>query len=227
LEATGAALANISRPFKPEDVVCRYASLEGNIWVVHRDGYAYTLESRPSGNVRLLSFLSNDPRIQDAIAGLQARLNPMSGSDPASLLRMSSKTHGMESLEALIPQRTNEWLVSAKKAWHVAQSLGLPSASGGVTPGTQLGIVLHRTAGPRAVVPEAQANSKHAAGSVLDFNLRQEHGSGGYVGLFSTSTNLSSIDLVILVYRGRVEAILQRLDALAARPLPASTNSAP
>ena len=52
-----------------------------------------------------------------------------------------------------------------------------------------------------------------------------EENSGGYVGLYSANTNLDSVDLVVFLYRGNVQAILQRFEAFRenhAHPRPAA-----
>jgi len=55
----------------------------------------------------------------------------------------------------------------------------------------------------------------------------KQENSGGYVGLYPSRTNLSSVDLVVFVYRGKVQAIFQRSEALARKPRQAPAAHSP
>jgi hypothetical protein len=227
LAATNACPVNTNRPFQASDVVRVHASLDAALWDVHRDGFAYTLESRPTGAITLLSMLADEPRFHEAMAKLRERLDPAARIDPAEHLRAAKALHNVEALSAMSRDRTNDWLVSANEIQHVAQTLGYKSDQGGVSPGTQFGLALHSTVRPRAQVPEEFKNSKHNIGTTLDYNVWHDRNSGGYVGLYSASTNLSSVDLLVLVYRGKVQAILQRPGALPHRPRLTSASPSP
>ena len=73
----------------------------------------------------------------------------------------------------------------------------------------------------------AEQEAAHKYGRPLAYNQWTEENSGGYVGLYSSSTNLSSVDLVVFVYHGKVQAIFQRSEALARKPRQASTTNSP
>ncbi|MBI5388019.1 MAG: hypothetical protein HZA90_25425 [Verrucomicrobia bacterium] len=73
LDATNAAPVRVGRPFQPSDVVCAPVSMDGSLWVVHRDRVAYTLEWRPPAAVHLLSMQVDDPQVHQAVAKLQQR----------------------------------------------------------------------------------------------------------------------------------------------------------
>jgi hypothetical protein len=83
----------------------------------------------------------------------------------------------------------------------------------------------HTWPGP---TPAEQAEARKR-GQVLAYrpNYMPEENSGGYVGLYSASTNLSSVDLLVLVYHGKVQAILQRPGALPHRPRLTSASPSP
>jgi hypothetical protein len=74
----------------------------------------------------------------------------------------------------------------------VAQALGYQH--GLILPGRQVGITLEWTNIP---------NKAPLAYTQYPLNV-------GHVGIYSASTNLDSVDLVVLVHRGAVKAILQR-----------------
>ena len=209
LEATNASPVGVGRPLRPDDAVCTHTSIDGSVWAVHRDGFAYTLELRPPASVNLLSMVRDDPRIQQAVAKLQERLAPAGPIDPSAHLRAARQLGDAEDLNARISNPTNELRRSANQIRHIAQALGYQAGRGGVTLGKDLGVVLHY-------------GSKSPGGLGLT-----EENSGGYVGLYSASTNLDSVDLVVFMYRGKVEAILQRAGPLTRKPGTTSVSSSP
>ncbi len=196
LEATNASPVEVGRPLRPDDVVCTYASIDGTVWVVRRNGFTAALEVRSSGAVNLLSMEVNDSRNQQAVAKLQERLATTGQIEPSAQLRAAKQLGNVEFLNSRISDPTNELRLSGNRIRHIAQALGYPSSQGGVVPGKDLGVVLH-----------------YGGNSPGGLGLTEEN-SGGYVGLFSASTNLNSVDLVVFVYRGKVQAILERCGAL-------------
>jgi len=226
LEATNASPVEVGPPLRPDNVVCTHASIDGSVWVVRRDGFTATLELRPPAAVSLLSMAVNDAPIQHAVAKLQERLAPAAQIEPASYVRNARQLGDVDDLNEVMANPTNEYRVSANQIRHIAQALGCKSAQGGVMPGTQLGIVLHQVTRPTVLSPAEQEVARKR-GRPLAVNWWTEPNSGGYVGLYSASTNLDSVDLVVFVYRGKVQAILQRSGALARKQGPSSASGSP
>ena len=208
LERTNACVAGSDAPMRSDDVVCTHSTLAGSLWVVYRDRVEYALELRPHARVTLASLVVDDPRIRRAVSVLQ---EVFGGADPAGAaqrLDFAKKLGNVDSVNAMNLSPSNEWRLSANRVSHVAQALGYRPDQGGVIPGKDVGIVLH-----------------YGGESPNGLRLLAEN-SGGYVGLYSAGTSLSSVDLVVFTYGGKVQAILQGLGSWTpARPLSSAPES--
>lgn len=184
LHATNASAIAIGKPFRSGDVVSTHAAMGGTEWDVRRDGFSFTLVESPS-TVRLLSLVAETPQIQRALGDLWRN-------GETTLVERFQFVHQFGQLEwvnATNPNPTNEYRVAASQIQHLAKALGYQEGSGAVVPSREMGV---------------------------NFEWRQSSNGppmgmgGGYVGLYSASTNLDSVNLVVLAYRGKVQAILQR-----------------
>ena len=181
LQATNAGVA-IGKPFQAGDVADTRASTNGTQWEVRRDQFSFTLESHAS-NVRLLSMMADAPAIQAAMSHLWE--------NPARLVERFQFVHQLGQVEWVNeanPNPTNEYRVAANQIQHLAQALGYRGA-GAVVSGREAGVNLEW--------------SRSSNGPPLAVG-------GGYVGLYCASPKLDSVDLAVLIYRGKVQAILQR-----------------